>query len=67
MQRDKRAMNLRVWSLLLIGVLLPTCMYAQQILVKGIVKDRTGETVIGASVLEKGTQNGTITGLNGDF
>lgn len=67
MQRDKRAMNLRVWSLLLIGVLLPTCMYAQQIFVKGIVKDRTGETVIGASVLEKGTQNGTITGLDGDF
>lgn len=67
MQRNKRAMNLRVWSLLLIGVLLPTCIYAQQILVKGIVKDRTGETVIGASVLEKGTQKGTITGLDGDF
>ena len=67
MQRYKRTMSRRVWSLLLIGVLLPTCIYAQQILVKGIVKDRTGETVIGASVLEKGTQKGTITGLDGDF
>lgn len=34
---------------------------------KGIVKDATGETVIGASVLVKGTTNGTITGLDGDF
>lgn len=34
---------------------------------KGIVKDKTGETVIGASVLVKGTTNGTITGFDGDF
>ena len=34
---------------------------------KGIVKDATGETVIGASVVVKGTTNGTITGLDGDF
>lgn len=33
----------------------------------GIVKDATGETVIGASVLVKGTSNGAITGINGDF
>lgn len=34
---------------------------------KGVVKDPTGETVIGASVVVKGTTNGTITGLDGDF
>ena len=33
----------------------------------GIVKDATGETVIGASVVVKGTTNGTITGIDGDF
>ena len=33
----------------------------------GVVKDATGETVIGASVVVKGTTNGTITGLDGDF
>ena len=33
----------------------------------GIVKDTTGETVIGASVVVKGTTNGTITGIDGDF
>ena len=34
---------------------------------KGVVKDATGETVIGASVVVKGTTNGTITGVDGDF
>ena len=33
----------------------------------GIVKDATGEPVIGASVVVKGTTNGTITGFDGDF
>ena len=42
-------------------------MFAQQITVQGVVKDQTGETVIGASVMEKGTTNGTITGIDGDF
>jgi len=33
----------------------------------GIVKDGTGETVIGASVVVKGTTNGTITDFDGNF
>ena len=33
----------------------------------GVVVDATGETIIGASVVVKGTTNGTITGLDGDF
>ena len=33
----------------------------------GVVKDVTGETVIGASVVVKGTSNGTITDINGSF
>lgn len=40
--------------------------FAQQT-VKGKVKDVTGEPIIGASVLVKGTSNGTITNLDGDF
>lgn len=42
-------------------------MFAQQITVKGNVKDVTGEPIIGASVLVKGTTNGTITDLDGQF
>lgn len=33
----------------------------------GVVRDQSGETVIGASVVVKGTTNGTITGIDGDF
>lgn len=33
----------------------------------GVVVDQNGETVIGASVVVKGTTNGTITGLDGGF
>jgi len=33
----------------------------------GIVKDKNGDSVIGASVLVKGTTNGTITDLDGKF
>ena len=33
----------------------------------GVVKDATGETIIGASVVVKGSTNGTITGIDGDF
>ncbi|MDR3194376.1 MAG: TonB-dependent receptor [Tannerella sp.] len=36
-------------------------------LVTGTVTDENGETVIGVNVLEKGTANGTITGVDGQF
>lgn len=36
-------------------------------LCKGVVKDSSGETIIGASVLVKGTTNGTVTALDGSF
>ncbi|MGM9718074.1 MAG: SusC/RagA family TonB-linked outer membrane protein [Prevotella sp.] len=35
--------------------------------ITGTVKDSSGETVIGASVLEKGTQNGVVTDFDGNF
>jgi hypothetical protein len=35
--------------------------------VTGVVKDATGEPVIGASVIETGTTNGTATDANGNF
>lgn len=34
---------------------------------KGIVKDATGESIIGASVIVKGTTNGAITDFEGNF
>lgn len=35
--------------------------------IKGIVKDSHGDPVIGANVVEKGTTNGTITDIEGNF
>lgn len=67
MQKYKMPISRLRMMVCLIGMLLPMCMFAQQITVQGVVKDQTGETVIGASVMEKGTTNGTITGINGDF
>ena len=35
--------------------------------VKGTIKTPNGEPVIGATIIEKGTTNGTITDVNGNF
>ena len=56
--------TLSVWCLLFF---FSFGMFAQQLTVKGNVKDATGEPVIGASVLVKGTTNGTITDFDGNF
>ena len=41
---------------------------AQNLSLNGVIVDKkTGETLIGASILEKGTQNGTITNIDGVF
>ena len=42
-------------------------MYAQHLSITGKVTDKQGESIIGASVLVKGTSNGVITDLNGVF
>lgn len=44
-----------------------TMVSAQQVNVSGVIKDATGETVIGASVMVKGTKTGTVTDFDGKF
>ena len=53
---------------LLSFMLMLTCtiVYAQTE-ITGTVVDETGETVIGATVIEKGTTNGTVTDFDGTF
>lgn len=41
--------------------------FAQTRQIKGTVTEKTGEPLIGATVIEKGTLNGTITDLDGNF
>ena len=49
-----------------LSLMLCTIMYAQQE-IKGTVVDETGEGVIGATIKEKGTSNGTVTDFDGNF
>ena len=52
---------------LVIGIFVSVSAFAQDILVKGHVKDDIGEDVIGASVKVKGTSQGAVTDINGNF
>ena len=55
-------------NLFSLAVFLLVSMYAfAQNAVTGIVKDKTGEPLIGVSVVEKGTTNGSITDMDGKF
>ena len=52
--------------MLLAGFLLSVNVWAQ-LTVKGLVTDEQGEPVIGANILVKGSTNGTITDINGNY
>ena len=54
---------LTLWAVLYFSV----GVFAQQITVNGVVQDTQGEPIIGANILVKGTSNGTITDLDGNF
>ncbi|MCQ2182020.1 MAG: TonB-dependent receptor [Bacteroidales bacterium] len=55
----------------MLGILLlaamPLCASAQNVTVKGSVKDAAGQPVIGAGVVQQGTTNGTVTDLDGKY
>ena len=48
-------------------LLLGNLTFAQKANIEGLVKSRTGERLSGATVLIKGTTNGTLTDENGHF
>ncbi|MDD3196406.1 MAG: TonB-dependent receptor [Paludibacter sp.] len=57
----------KLWSVVVI-VLATVSLSAQQLSVSGVVKDAVnGEPLFGVNILEKGTSNGTITNLDGEF
>ncbi len=61
-------LKIRTFATLLLMLAFSTLLQAQQISVSGVVKDAsTGEPVIGANIVEKGTTNGTITNFDGEF
>ncbi len=56
--------NIRL--VLMLMFIFVTCSVSAQT-IKGTVKDSSGEPIIGASVIEKGTSKGTVTDLDGNF
>ena len=68
LRMSNKMKTMRTALLTLLVALISLSVSAQNVTVKGTVKDKTGETVIGASVVEKGnTGNGTITDIDGNF
>ena len=60
--------NMRAALLFCLVAVISLSVSAQNVTVTGTVTDKTGETVIGASVVQKGnTSNGSITDIDGNF
>ena len=59
--------KLCLWLVLMLSLLSASVAGAQDLTVRGTVKDNAGEPLPGASVLVKGTTNGVITDLDGNF
>ena len=57
----------RPLGLIILFCLFPVWVLAQTVSVTGVVKDASGEPIIGASVVEAGTTNGIVTDLDGNF
>ena len=58
------------WCIIFFMLLgLEQLIYAQQqtVMIKGMIVDENNEPIIGATILEKGTNNGTISDYNGNF
>ena len=66
MQHLKELLTKRLVLILFTAVAVTT-VTAQNMNVKGIVKDTSGEPVIGATVIQKGTSQGVITDFDGRF
>lgn len=68
--RNKKMNNLNIrfrLPLLFFLLLFSASAWAQRLNLKGNVKDATGEPIIGASVIVKGTSTGTITDIDGNY
>ena len=58
----------RFLLVLMIGLILPTLsVWGQNATITGKVVDPKGEPLVGVSVLEQGTTNGTVTDMNGRY
>ncbi len=62
--------SFKQWRTIVLSALMSLCMtvaFAQTGAIKGKVLDELGEPIIGANVVERGTTNGTITDIDGNY
>ncbi len=64
---QKKIVQERMWAFVLFFLVEITAAYAQQVKVSGKVSDTNNEPMIGVSILEKGTTNGVISDLDGNY
>lgn len=67
MEKEHTMIHLRSLILFFIAGAISLGTWAQSVTVTGTVKDELGEGLIGVSVLQKGTANGTVTDLDGKY
>lgn len=70
MQGKKILDSFKHWKGMFLSMLMLFCVtaaYGQSGTVKGKVLDEQGEPIIGANIVEKGTTNGTITDIDGNY
>ena len=58
---------MKKFAAMILALGLSLAAFAQNITVSGVVLDASNQPIVGAFVVEKGTSNGTSTGLDGDF
>lgn len=63
----KRTTLSKLMSVIFVFCAFTISAFAQNVTVKGVVKDASGQTVPGASVLQKGTLNGVVTDIDGAY
>ena len=67
MEKKHTSIYLRSLSLFFILGAISLGTWAQSVTITGTVKDELGEGLIGVSVLQKGTANGTVTDIEGNY
>lgn len=63
----KQIINYRIVTLIILMSFIPLLAMSQTVTIKGVIKDVSGEPVVGASITETGTSNGIIADLDGNF
>ncbi|KUK56960.1 MAG: TonB-linked outer membrane protein, SusC/RagA family, partial [Bacteroidetes bacterium 38_7] len=63
----RKILNLLKGTLFLLFWTFSLCTFAQNVTITGIVTDTEGESLVGVTLLVQGSNQGTVTDINGRF